>query len=317
MEKKSAPTKAAPTKAAPTKAAPTKPAPTKPAPTKPAPTKAAPTKEAPTKPAPTKPAPTKPEPPKVVPNKESPSKPTPPQKTIPTKAAPTKAAPTKAAPTKASPQKKDVPANKAGVKGKSTIVEEKKLPEALVVTDKKKPAIIEIKLPAIDQTLKEIWSRNKFPLIMDTTGNYTTFLKYKGSQADYTEYSLLEKMGKKTKADFIEEVRKFIYISMKNGHTFALFLDKTIVNLKDFFKDAPFFVIPDVLTPTKVQSPEFYKAKLLKPEEDEDSFGNKGCFKLRDEFNMCLLFHTDNWEEISKGINLPLDLFEVLTIIPN
>jgi len=75
--------------------------------------------------------------------------------------------------------------------------------------------------------------------------------------------------------------------------------------------------VPDILTPKLLENPEFYKKTILLPEEDVNAQGHRGMFEIREDFNICFLFHVDNVEEIKKTINLPLDLFEFLLIQEN
>ena len=214
----------------------------------------------------------------------------------------------KAQPSKNSPVK-------AG--NKAAAPEEEKKADLTAAKAKAEPAKIETILTQAPEKIKEIWERNKIPLIIDKSGNFNTFLKYKGSMADYTEFSLLEKMGKKTKEAFIEEFRMLMVASMRNGHTMCLFFDKSIFDVRSFFKDVPYFVIPDILTPKQLQNKDFYKKKVLLPEEDKDVQGNVGYFEIRDDFNFIFLFHADDAVEIQKTINLPSELFEVLVIKEN
>lgn len=174
--------------------------------------------------------------------------------------------------------------------------------------------ILKISLTEADNTLKDIHGRDKTAIVFDKTENLATFLKYKGSQADYTEFSILEKMGKKTKEQFIEQTRQMIYASMKIGHTFAFFLDKAVINLSELYKNSNFYVVPEFFIPSKLENREFFAKKILKLEEDVDSFGNKECFKVKEHFNVCILINGDNVEEVLGNIGIPSDLLEVVII---
>lgn len=66
-------------------------------------------------------------------------------------------------------------------------------------------------------------------------------------------------------------------------------MEKSLINLKDFFKSAEWFQ-PDILfDPTLVLDTKFYKKYIVKPEEDYDIFGNKGCFYANEDFTIVLL----------------------------
>lgn len=201
--------------------------------------------------------------------------------------------------------------------GNKAAPEEEKKADLTAAKAKAEPEKIETILTQAPEKIKEIWERNKIPLIIDKSGNFNTFLKYKGSMADYTEFSLLEKMGKKTKDKFIEEFRIQMVASMRNGHTMCLFFDKSIIDVRSLFKDVPYFVIPDILTPKQLQNKDFYKKKVLLPDEDKDVQGNVGYFEIREDFNFIFLFHADDAVEIQKTMNLPFELFEVLVIKEN
>jgi hypothetical protein len=55
---------------------------------------------------------------------------------------------------------------------------------------------------------------------------------------DLSDYSLREKLGMIDKETFFERVRKTIVSSMKIGQLLAFYLDKTSINLPNFFREA-------------------------------------------------------------------------------
>lgn len=213
---------------------------------------------------------------------------------------------------KASPKKVASPAPKLVESPKKPIkVEEEKKVEKV---EDKLPTYTTIKLTEADTVLDSIHKKDKSTIVIDKTGNFSTFLKYKGSQADYVEHSLLEKMGKKKREEFLELCRVSIYISMKNGHTCAFYFDQVIINIAEYFQGTQFFVLPDLFIPSKLENKEFYRKNVLTEAEDVDAFGNKGYFQVREGFKICLLFNQNNPEEVLSKIGLPLELFEVVII---
>lgn len=44
-----------------------------------------------------------------------------------------------------------------------------------------------------------------------------------------------------------------------------------------------------MFNPTEVLNEEFYKKYIIKPEEDIDFMGNKGCFLAKNDFNLTIL----------------------------
>lgn len=68
------------------------------------------------------------------------------------------------------------------------------------------------------------------------------------------------------------------------------FFEKSVYDLPEFFKNVPYFILPQFLTPKELIKKEFYQKVIMKPEEDKDIFGNPGYFEVHDDFNLVLLF---------------------------
>jgi len=79
-------------------------------------------------------------------------------------------------------------------------------------------------------------------LIQDLTGNYFTFLKYKGAFFDFEEHIVKNSENDPVKkAEFIEGGRKRMMYSMKAGTVISFYFGKFKGNLKDFFSGTNWF----------------------------------------------------------------------------
>ena len=80
---------------------------------------------------------------------------------------------------------------------------------------------------------------------------------------------------------------------MKSGSIAVLYLNKSIKNFPEFFKDVDYFVPEKLFTHNLLTDEKFYKPLIVKPEEDEDYLGNKGFFKAKKEFALCVLLNIE------------------------
>lgn len=193
--------------------------------------------------------------------------------------------------------------------------EEKKVQEAPKTVAPQTLEATEVKLQEIVPALERIWAKNKTPLILDTTGNYYTFLKYKGTILDYETMEINGDARTEKKAEGIESTRKQLYFAMK-GATCAFYFAGFRYSLKEYFKNTAWMAdMESIFTPSKLKDEKFYKKVILKPEEDVDGFGNKGFFDIKDGFGLVLLLTGQNFDEIYQKMDLPLQCFEALKIV--
>ena len=94
-----------------------------------------------------------------------------------------------------------------------------------------------------------------------------------------------------TKNEIKEEYRQVVYHAMKSGSTAVFFFDKIVPDFNaDYFDDN---TTPDcIFTPEEFEKESVYK-KTLKDDEDEDNFGNKGGFEMKDDFRVVVLSTAD------------------------
>ncbi|KRX01007.1 hypothetical protein PPERSA_09613 [Pseudocohnilembus persalinus] len=177
----------------------------------------------------------------------------------------------------------------------------------------------EVHLTQMHDQIEFIRENNKIPCIIDNDDKSYIFFKYKGNIIDINDMKLREQMGKQTHEESLEEARVSILWALKSGYTCVILFDRKIVNINEFFKGAKYYVPEILFNPKKVKEPEFYKAHILKKDEDVDWDGNKGNFKPHKDFTMALLFSNKDektLELIEQNTGLDNDTLRVISINP-
>lgn len=82
---------------------------------------------------------------------------------------------------------------------------------------------------------------NMTSIIVEEENRAFTFFKYKGNIIDFSEFQLREQMGKQDRAESVEFARRQILYSLQSGSTCVFYLEKSLLNLNEFFKNVEWY----------------------------------------------------------------------------
>mmetsp|Transcript_10556 Transcript_10556/g.12021 ORF Transcript_10556/g.12021 Transcript_10556/m.12021 type:complete len:178 (+) Transcript_10556:30-563(+) len=170
-----------------------------------------------------------------------------------------------------------------------------------------------INLTELEVAVEETWGNNKVPFFFDCNGNAEVFFKYKAHLCEIHKIQIGVAMGTKTLDEAKEEIRSHLHYSMKAGDTLVFFIDKIMGKFNDYYDEA--FLPKEIFDPIEIVKEEIYK-KIIKEDEDVDSFGNKGGFVMRDTFRVVVLSTREPDSEDNSDIaeNLDPEKFDFIKI---
>ena len=128
---------------------------------------------------------------------------------------------------------------------------------------------------------------NKYSLFFDKTGNCEVFFRYKATLVEVYKLSLGITMGQSAD-DAIEQMRKSLVYCMKSGDNLVLFCDKIAPDFKTKMTHKENFPADKIFNFAEWRKKENYKS-VLRGDEDQDVFGNKGWYEQKDTFAITVL----------------------------
>ncbi len=148
----------------------------------------------------------------------------------------------------------------------------------------------EIKLTALDFKIKGSFEdRQKYQLILDSTGECEVFFRYKAHMVELNKLSLSISLGRITKDEAIETLRKALVYSMRIGDRFVINCGKYSIDFRNQYNDPVNFPTDLIFNFDEWRKEENYK-KIVRPEEDVDLIGNKKCYFMNDNFDLIILY---------------------------
>ena len=144
-----------------------------------------------------------------------------------------------------------------------------------------------IKLAALDKAVGETWEEGLIPFFFDETGNASVFFNYKGKLIECAKGAVQAAMDPETVPAIVDGWRKIFVAAMKIGTTCVLNLDKTAPDFVNKF-NSEMFPVPTIFLKEEITKSEVY-LKMVKEDENVDSFGNKGLFVQQDNFKLAVL----------------------------
>jgi hypothetical protein len=124
-------------------------------------------------------------------------------------------------------------------------------------------------------------------------------------------------MGKITKDQAIETLRKALVYCMRSGDRLVLYVGSLSPDFKTNFNDSVNFPTDLIFNFAEWRKEENYK-KIVREDEDHDLMGNLRCFYMNEKFDIILL--QDNEEDDQEAKNtfikgIPhLESFEIIKI---
>jgi len=123
---------------------------------------------------------------------------------------------------------------------------------------------------------------------------------------ELNKLSLSISLGRITKDEAIETLRKALVYSMRIGDRFVINCGKYSIDFRNQYNDPVNFPTDLIFNFDEWRKEENYK-KIVRPEEDVDLIGNKKCYFMNDNFDLIILYdiqglneENDNREELKK-----------------
>lgn len=137
---------------------------------------------------------------------------------------------------------------------------------------------------------------------------------------EINKLSLSISLGRITKDEAIEQLRKALVYSMRIGDRLVLNCGKYAIDFRNDFNDPVNFPTDLIFNFEEWRKDENYK-KIVRPEEDVDLLGNKKCYFMNDNFDIIILHDiqgmtedNDKREEIKSKIPHFNQFFETMFV---
>ncbi|TNV75642.1 hypothetical protein FGO68_gene5758 [Halteria grandinella] len=172
------------------------------------------------------------------------------------------------------------------------------------MVDQSLPMETVIKLTQLDIKCKLSHEENKhYKLIIDTTGNAEVFFRYKAHLVEVNKLSLGISLGRTTKEEAVEQIRKSIVYCMRAGERLVLQCGKGVVDFREKFDSGPDTLPIDLLFNRAEWRKESNYRRIVRADEDHDLMGNKKCYFMNEEFDIIVLSENeDNDEDVKSGV---------------
>ncbi len=153
--------------------------------------------------------------------------------------------------------------------------------------------------------------------MFDKTGNAEVFFRYKAHLLEVNKLSIGMTIGKTSKEEAVEVVRKGLVYAMRSGDRLVLYVGKTCPDFKTVLtSDVKNFPADAVFNFAEWRKEENYK-KIVREEEDQDLMGNKRCYMLNEKFTIVILAEDQGDEETRAELlqRIPhLECFDIINI---
>ena len=129
---------------------------------------------------------------------------------------------------------------------------------------------------------------------------------------------ICQKVGKITKPEVLDEVRKTLVIAAINGERMCLMIGNQAPDFKTNFTDPKILPCDKIFNFHVWRNIENYKS-IVSDNEDYDTQGNKGCYMMSADYTLVILSTAKEEEDkqaVIDGIPGCLENFEIMEIIP-
>lgn len=159
-----------------------------------------------------------------------------------------------------------------------------------------------IKLTALDIKCKEsLEEKEHYQLVIDTTGNAEVFFRYKAHLIEVNKLALGISLGRNSKEEAVEQIRKSLVYCMRAGERLVLQCGKGVVDFREKF-GGDVLQWDTIFNFKEWRKEENYK-KIVKAEEDHDLMGNKKCYLMNNDFDIIVLSENeDNDQDVKNGV---------------
>ena len=169
----------------------------------------------------------------------------------------------------------------------------------------------------LDRAVDTALDAGKYCIIFDKTHNAEVFFRYKAHLIEVNKVSIGITVGKQTKEEGLETLRKGLIYTMRSGDKLVYYIGNISPDFKSGLTgDDSTFPTEKIFNFAEWRKEENYK-KIVREEEDHDLMGNKKCYWMNDKFTMVILAEDEGDEEAKKEVlsKIPhLENFEIITI---
>lgn len=152
--------------------------------------------------------------------------------------------------------------------------------------------------------------------MFDKTHNAEVFFRYKAHMVEVNKLSIAVSIGRSTKEEAIEQIRKGLVYSMRCGDRLVLYVGNIAPDFKNnITSDDRNFPAKTVFNFTEWRKEENYK-KIVREAEDVDLMGNKKMYWMNEKFNLVILAEDEDEETRREVIqNIPnIECFDIINI---
>ena len=154
-----------------------------------------------------------------------------------------------------------------------------------------------IKLTQLDIKVKYSFEeRHRHSLLFDKTGNCEVFFRYKAHLVEVNKLSIGISLGRTTRDEAVETLRKSLVYCMRAGERLVLDCGNIAVDFKGLFDTPGSFPVDQLFNFKEWRKEENYM-KVVRDDENHDLMGNKKCYMMNDSFHIVILQNNEDDQE--------------------
>ena len=127
----------------------------------------------------------------------------------------------------------------------------------------------------------------KYCLMLDKTERAHVYFNHKATTKDFHKEVVSQKIGKKTKEQCLEVLRRGIVYAMRTGDIFCINVDRVTPDFRSVYTSET-FPCQKVFNYEEFHRMANYM-ELVRPDENTDLYGNKGMFSMQRSFKLVIL----------------------------
>ena len=159
------------------------------------------------------------------------------------------------------------------------------------------------KVAQLDTAVQIAKNNGKYSLVFEPMGATDMFFKVLGKMTEFQKTVIGMKIGQITKEEGLDSLRSNLVRAMNVGERYCIMIGNIAPDFKNEYNHETFFPgVDKVFRFEHFRQKEVYKS-ILKPEEDMDLQGNKGCYFMAEDFTIVILSTAKTAEERQKVID--------------
>ena len=138
-------------------------------------------------------------------------------------------------------------------------------------------------------------------MIFDKKGTVSQFYNYRGNTLEFHKFPILIQMGRQTKDECMENIRKALVGTMSPGKALIFNCSRMVPDFENEWSKEDAFPAKNVFTYSTWMDRKEY-IKIVKPEENFSLQGHEGQYVMDKDYSICVLFNYENEEKMQKQI---------------